>query len=299
MLISEKNKILKRWPEHFNGVLNRLSSINDKAIDWLPQVPVNKPLDITPILREVQVTIRQLSGSKEPISDSIPVEIYNKRGSALTDKILTLIQLIPWKKLLLQDLKDASIIHIYKQKDNQQVCDNLRGISLLSISSKIQIKFFRNRINNHLQRELLPENQCDFRKERGTVYMVFVARQLLEKCQEKSTDLYSTFDLIKASDMVSRDNLWRIMTKYSCPEKFITIVRQFHDGKHVKVEDNGKSSVAFHVTNEVNHWCVLTPIFLSILFYAMLFDTLSGSDYGINIRYHTVGSIFNCRRLEG
>ena len=41
-LISEKNKILESWAEHFDGVLNRPSSINDKAIEWLLQVPVNE-----------------------------------------------------------------------------------------------------------------------------------------------------------------------------------------------------------------------------------------------------------------
>ena len=56
--------------------------------------------------------------------------------------------------------------------------------------------------------------------------MVFVAKQLQEKCQEQSTDLYSIYvDLTKAFDIVSRDSLWRIMANYGCPEKSITIVR--------------------------------------------------------------------------
>ena len=45
--ISEKNKILERWAEHFYGVLNRTSSINDEAIEQQPQVPVNESLDVT------------------------------------------------------------------------------------------------------------------------------------------------------------------------------------------------------------------------------------------------------------
>ena len=31
--ISDKNKILERWAEYFDGVLNRSSSLNDKAIN--------------------------------------------------------------------------------------------------------------------------------------------------------------------------------------------------------------------------------------------------------------------------
>ena len=92
-LISE-NKILERWAEHFSGVLNRPSSINDKAIKRLLQVPVNKSIDVTPTLGKVQIAICQLSSGKAPRSDSIPAEIYKEGGSALMGKLLTFIQLV-------------------------------------------------------------------------------------------------------------------------------------------------------------------------------------------------------------
>ena len=37
-LLTDKEAILKRWAEHFNCVLNRPSSINEDAIDRLPQM---------------------------------------------------------------------------------------------------------------------------------------------------------------------------------------------------------------------------------------------------------------------
>ena len=36
-LLIDKEAILERWAEHFNSVLNRPSSINENAIDRLPQ----------------------------------------------------------------------------------------------------------------------------------------------------------------------------------------------------------------------------------------------------------------------
>ena len=41
-----------------------------------------------------------------------------------------------------QDFKDASIIHLYKQKGNPPVCDNQTCISLESIAGKILAKFY-------------------------------------------------------------------------------------------------------------------------------------------------------------
>ena len=36
--LTDKDAILKRWSEHFNSVLNRPSSVNDNAINRLPQI---------------------------------------------------------------------------------------------------------------------------------------------------------------------------------------------------------------------------------------------------------------------
>ena len=123
------------------------------------------------------------------------------------------------------------VIHLFKRKGNRQVCDNHRGISLLSIAGKILARNLLNRLIDHLEQGLLPESQCGFRKERGTTDMIFAARQLQEKCQEQNVDLYTTFvDLTKAFDTVSRDGLWKIMSKFGCPDKFIQVVRPLHDG---------------------------------------------------------------------
>ena len=54
-LISE-NKVLNRWAAHFEGVLNK-PPINNKAIERLLQVPVNKSFDVTPILEDIQIAI--------------------------------------------------------------------------------------------------------------------------------------------------------------------------------------------------------------------------------------------------
>ena len=40
-LLTDMEAILKRWAEHFDDVLNRPSSINDEAINRLPQVECN------------------------------------------------------------------------------------------------------------------------------------------------------------------------------------------------------------------------------------------------------------------
>ena len=93
-----------------------------------------------------------------------------------------------WRKEAIpQEFKDASIIHLFKWKRNPQLCDNYRGFSLLSIAGKVLARVLLNRLNEHLeQSRLLPESQCGFRKDRGTIKAI-TARQLQEKFQERNS----------------------------------------------------------------------------------------------------------------
>ena len=54
----------------------------------------------------------------------------------MAEKLTELCHCMWRKEAILQEFKDASIIHLYKRKGNPQVCDNHRGISLLSIAGK-------------------------------------------------------------------------------------------------------------------------------------------------------------------
>jgi len=298
-LLTEKKQILERWAEHFNQVLNCPADINDEAITRLPQKEINQDLDNLPTEEEVTKAIKQLSCGKAPGSDAIPAEVYKAGGPVMVQKLTELFQSMWNKRKVPQQLKDASKVHIYKRKGNHQSCDNHRGNSFLPRAGKILARILLNRPNQHLEQGLLPESQCGFRAGRGTVDIIFAARQLQEKCQEQHSDLLVTFvDLTKAFDTVSRDGLWKIMQKFGCPRKFITIVRQFHDGMMVKVLDDGDESEAFPVTNGVKQGCVLAPTLFSMVFSAMLTDAFRDCQDGIHIRYRTDSRLFNLRRLQ-
>nr|VZI49164.1 unnamed protein product [Spirometra erinaceieuropaei] len=298
-LLTEKTQILQRWAEHFQGVLNRPSVISDAAIARLSQVETNVDLDLPPSLQETIRAVQQLSSGKAPGSDAIPAEVYKHGGPLLMDHLTALFQEMWRQGEVPHDFKDATIVHLYKRKGNRQVCDNHRGISLLNIAGKIFARILLNRLNNHLEKGLLPESQCGFRRHRGTTDMIFAARQLQEKCQEMRTHLYSTFvDLTKAFDTVNREGLWKIMQKFGCPERFTQMVRQLHDGMMARVTDNGAVSEAFAVTNGVKQGCVLAPTLFSLMFSAMLMDAYRDERPGIRIAYRTDGHLLNRRRMN-
>jgi len=84
-----------------------------------------------------------------------------------------------------------------------------------------------NSIVSHLEQDphLFPESQVGFLASRGTVDMIFAARQLQEKCLEQTTELYTTaVDSTKAYDTVNKYGPWKIMKKFGCPNKTVTVV---------------------------------------------------------------------------
>nr|VZH99391.1 unnamed protein product [Spirometra erinaceieuropaei] len=191
-----------------------------------------------------------------------------------------------------------SLSFIYQRKRNCQICDNHRGISLLNIAGKILARILLNPQNNHLKQEFLSESQCGFRRHRGTTDMIFVARQLQEKCQEMRTHLYSTFmDLTKAFDTLNREGLWKIMKKFGCLERFTQMVRQLYDGMPTRVTEHGVVSEVFALTNEVKHSCVLAPTLFSLMFTAMLMDAYRDEGPGIRVAYRTDGHLPNQRLM--
>ena len=127
-------------------------------------------MECNPLLDEFQTVsekvkaIKLLSSGRAPRLDKIPAEIYNTGGPPVAEKLIVIS--IMWRKEAIpQEFKVASIIHLFKRKGNPQICDNHRAISLLSIAGKVLTRVLLNRLNEHLNSQLLPESQCDFRKD--------------------------------------------------------------------------------------------------------------------------------------
>ena len=79
-----------------------------------------------------------------------------------------------------------------------------------------------------LAERIYTESQCGFRAKRATSEMIFSLRQLQEKCREQAKPLYVAFiDMTKAFDLVSRDDLFKILAKIGCPPITLSIMNFF------------------------------------------------------------------------
>jgi len=128
--------------------------------------------------------------------------------------------------------------------------------------------------------------------------MIFVMRQLQEKCTEQNMPLFSVFiDLTKAFDTVNREALWTVLERIGCPPRFILMIRLFHDGMTGHVLSRGNVTEAFAISNGVKQGCVLAPVLFNVFFACMLSHAVRGLEKGVYIRYRLDGSLFDLRRL--
>ena len=136
----------------------------------------------------------------------------------MLDKLQDLFTNCWEKRTLQQDLRDAVMVSLYKNKGEKSDCSNYSGITLLSIAGKILACIMLNILILMIAQENTPESQCWFKSNRGTVDMIFVLRQIQKKCREQNMGLYAAFvDLTKAFDTVNRDGLWEILACPGCP----------------------------------------------------------------------------------
>ncbi len=207
-LLKDQNQILLRLAEHFEALLNQPSSADLTILEELPDCSTIHDLTQPSTFMEVLAAVRALKDNKSPGTDSIPAELLKLGGYICTRTIHQYITKAWAEESIPKQWRDAKIVTIYKNKGDKSICSNSRGISLLAFAGKVLAKVMLQRPINHLTESMLPKSQCRFRKNRSMVDMIFIARQLQQKCREQHLDLFmASIDLSKAFDTINRELL--------------------------------------------------------------------------------------------
>ena len=108
-------------------------------------------------------------------------------------------------------------------------CNNWRGITLLSVPSKILAKVIIKRISDAVDRTWR-KAQAGFRKGRECADQIFALRNIIEQCTEWQRQLYVNFvDFEKAFDSIHRDSLWSILRHYGIPSKIVQLIKSSYN----------------------------------------------------------------------
>lgn len=129
------------------------------------------------------------------------------------------------------------ICPIYKKGD-KMICENYRGITLLSVVNKIFSNVLYKRLKVYTE-EIFDEFQGGFQQNRGTIDQICIIRQIMEKFYEHDTVLHFLFiDYKQAFDSIDRFQLYTILRELGIPDKLVKLVKMTMSNTRAKIKIN-------------------------------------------------------------
>ena len=274
LLTTEKEQE-DRWTEHFQEVLNRPSpDITTEISESDSDLDINTE---RPAKQEIITAIKNLKNGKSPGQDNLDAELFKADPELSADILQPLFTTIWEEEVIPEDWTKGIIIKIPK-KGALNDCNNWRGITLLSVPSKILAKIIIKRISKAIE-EKLREEQAGFRRERGCTDQIFALRNIIEQCSEWQRKLYVNFvDFEKAFDSIHRDSLWKILRHYGIPTKVVNVIKSYYKNFSCSV---GHSDTFFKVKTGVRQGCVMSALLFNVVIDWVMKKTTEEAPRGI------------------
>ena len=216
-----------------------------------------------PSRAEIKKAISSLKANKAAGIDGIQAELLQTDINTTLDLIEEFIKDVWINENIPGDWSKGLIIKLPKKGDLSS-CDSWRGITLISVPSKVFCRIILNRIEEEIDKKLR-EEQAGFRKNRGCIDQILALRNIIEQSAEFNEDLHINFvDFKKAFDSLHRSSVWKILKLYGIPTKIIDLIKLFYNNYECSVLLKNKFGDWFSVETGVRQGCILSPILFLI-----------------------------------
>ena len=280
-------RIRERWKEHFDQLLNAGRELTDECLQQL-EVPSGSDEEPCPSLTEVEEAVSKLKNHKACGADGIYGEMLKAGGGTMVKHLHHLITRIWSCERVPEDWTKAIIVPLFKKGD-PSVCDNWRGLSMLSVVGKVLAHVILARMCPVIEGRI-SECQAGFRKARGCADQIFTLRRVMEQARDKKMSLSLCFvDFKAAYDSLNRGGLWRILRRYGVSDKMCNIIRALYGSSKSAVRVDGELSDWFSVKTGVRQGCVLSPMLFNIYMDHVIREALEGVKHGVMVEYRMPG----------
>lgn len=123
-ILTDRKEQHDQWTEHYKELYSKDANFCDTALAAIPQLPTMQELDQTPILEDAEKAIKNIVPERSDTS-----RISKEAGRKLVNNIHPLLCACWEESCILQDLKDANIVTLYKNKGNRADYNNYWGVS--------------------------------------------------------------------------------------------------------------------------------------------------------------------------
>ena len=217
---------------------------------------------------------------KSPGTDNICIELLKTDVITAGNVFTELFSDIWTTNEIPRDWNKGLIIKIPKKGDLQN-CDNWRGITLLSMPSKIFCRVLLNRIEGDIDVNQRQE-QAGFRRSKGCMDQIFSLRNIIEQSTEWNAPLCIGFiDFNKAFDSIHHETLWKILRHYGLPQKIVGLISVLYKSFECSVLMDSTQTDYFPVKSGVRQGCILSPILFNITLDYIMRQTTQNARHGI------------------
>ena len=198
--------------------------------------------------QEVRQAIRNMKRGKASGIDEICGEFLKYAENVVVPFLTQLFNKLYNASLFPAVWSKSVTVPIFKKGDDDNP-DNYRGISLLSIVSKVFTAILYKRLYTWAEKEnKISKEQAGFRKGYSTIDHIFTLVSMVKRKlnSRRGGKVYVAFvDYKKAFDTVDRDKLWETLEKLKTSSKMINMIKAIYTSVQSCVRWGAKFSEFF------------------------------------------------------
>lgn len=290
IMLREEAEIMERWREYFSELLNEGNEEgveNGEEIHFELEEESAENEDIK--VEEVREAIFMMKRGKAAGSDGITAEMLQNLGEGGVNMLTELCRKVWKEEKIPKDWEVGIIVPLYKKGD-KAVCNNYRGITLLSVVLKVYERILERRLRMRVE-EQLEESQSGFRRGRSTQDHIFTLKQIIEKKLAKNQKVYLGFiDIQKAFDSVPRSLVWRSLQRRGVGVKLRRNIECIYKLTRNQVRKDNEQSEDFVTKEGLRQGGVLSPL-LFIIMMDDIIKELKGTVRQIQVGYRNMEAI--------
>ena len=281
-LLTEESEVRARWASYFEQLYRAetpatLLDIAD------PPIVADPPIDCDPpSLLETRAAVNRLRSGKAAGICGIYAEYLKAGGDGAVQALHVILCSIWTTGVIPSDWKRGIIVPLWKGKGDRQDCNAYRGVTLLSVPSKVLARILLDRVRPHLLKHQRLE-QSGFTPKRSTTDRILALRVLSERMREYRRRFFAAYiDLRKAFDSVDRDALWRLLRFRGVPQTLINLLFNLYSGTESAVRCGSSISEFFPVSTGVGQGRVEAPTLFNTCMDWAMGRMVEESDCGVS-----------------
>ena len=167
------------------------------------------------------------------------------------------------------------VVPLWKRKGNKKDKNTWRGITLLSVGSKLLARVVATRLRSWFDAHL-GLHQFGFRRGKGVDDALQVTRRLVEEVATSNDEgegiELSFHDIEKAYPRVCRSALWDLLLRWGCDPSLLRVIQMLHGGTSYKVRVHTGCSREFVLERGLREGCPSSPVHFNIYHAAVMLD---------------------------